>query len=146
MVARQNGTAFQGMFGSVLERIRNNVNMDLACGESRVVGETTIIPIGVVGYGFGVGSGSQPDPHAEGGAMQEGGGGGGGAWIQPIAVVTITNGQVKVTPVLDWARVLVAAIGAIGKMLLSRNERGRSVFGPGVNMSGARQAGPGQGR
>lgn len=126
--------AVEGMFGKVLERIRRNVNMELACGESRVVGEITIIPIGVVAYGFGFGMGSQPGGNGEAGAQAaaEGSGGGGGAVIQPIAIVTVTNGQAKVTPVLDWARVLTGVVGVIGKMILSRGGRGgRSVFGPG---------------
>ncbi|MHB8648152.1 MAG: GerW family sporulation protein [Thermomicrobiales bacterium] len=125
-------SSFEGLFSRVLERIRANVNVDLTCGESRTVGDTTIIPIGVVTYGFGFGMGSRPSANAEADsrAAQEGGGGG-GAWIQPIAIVTVTNGQTKVIPVLDWARVLTGVVGVIGKLLLSRGVQGRSVIGPG---------------
>jgi uncharacterized spore protein YtfJ len=130
----ENGTKFTGLFGTILERIRTNANIDLACGESRTVGDTTIIPIGVVSYGFGFGMGSQPSASADGQAAEEGGGGGGGAWIQPIAIVTITNGKTKVIPILDLARTIPALIGAVGKMALgmSRRAQGRSVFGPGT--------------
>jgi uncharacterized spore protein YtfJ len=135
MNATQSATVsgFEGLFGKVLERIRSNANIDLACGESRTVGDTTIIPIGVVAYGFGGGMGTQPSAQAEAdsGAAQEGGGGGGGALIQPIAIVTVTNGQTKVTPVLDWARVLTGVVGVLGKLILSRGRQSRSVFGPG---------------
>jgi len=131
MIATRSETAsgFEGLFSRVLERIRANVNVDLACGESRTVGDTTIIPIGVVSYGFGFGMGTQPNADSQ--AAQEGGGGGGGAWIQPIAIMTITNGKTKVIPVLDLARMIPAMIGAIGKLALSGRARGRSVFGPG---------------
>lgn len=128
-------SGIEGVFGRVLERIRTDVNIDLACGESRTVGDTTIIPIGIVSYGFGFGMGSQPGAHGEaaGRAMQEGGGGGGGAWIQPIAVVTIRNGRTTVVPVLDLARMMSALIGAVGKLAfaVSRRAQERSVFGPG---------------
>lgn len=135
MIATRNETetGFAGLLSNVLERIRANVNVDLACGESRTVGDTTIIPIGVVSFGFGLGMGTQPNVNADGQAAQEGGGGGGGAWIQPIAIVTITNGRTKVIPILDLARVLPAMIGAVGKLALSLSQhaQGRSVFGPG---------------
>lgn len=134
MVTTQSEMAsgFEGLFGRVLERIRANVNVDLACGESRTVGDTTIIPIGVVAYGFGGGMGTQPSAstEADNRATQEGGGGG-GAWIQPIAIVTVTNGQTRVIPVLDWARVLTGVVGVIGKLILSRGVQGRTMFGPG---------------
>jgi len=131
----ETASGFEGLFSRVLERIRANVNIDVACGESRTVGDTTIIPIGVVTYGFGFGMGSQPSANAEADrrAAQEGGGGGGGAWIQPIAIVTVRNGRTKVIPVLDLARAIPAMIGAVGTLalVLNRGARGRPVFSPG---------------
>lgn len=52
-------------------------------------------------------------------------------WIQPIAIVTITNGKTKVIPVLDLARMIPAMIGAVSKLALRGRARGRSVLGPG---------------
>ncbi len=43
----ETGKGFANLFGNVLERIRVNVNVELACGEFRTVGYTTIIPIEV---------------------------------------------------------------------------------------------------
>jgi uncharacterized spore protein YtfJ len=135
MNATQSATVsgFEGVFGKVLERIRSNANIDLACGESRTVGDTTIIPIGVVAYGFGGGMGTQPQANVETDSQsaQEGIGGGGGAWIQPIAIVTIMDGKTKVIPVLDLARMIPMMIAAVGKLALSGRSSGRSVFGPG---------------
>jgi uncharacterized spore protein YtfJ len=131
-----NGTAkaLEGLFGKVMERMRTNVNIGMACGEPRTVGETTIIPIGIVGYGFGIGLNTKAGADAEGHTTPEGGGGGGGGWIQPIAIVSITNGKTKVTPVFDMARVIAAVIGAVGRLALaaSRRSQNRSVFGPGA--------------
>jgi uncharacterized spore protein YtfJ len=143
MVATENGTAtsskngtakaLEGLFGNVMERMRTHVNIGMACGEPLTVGETTIIPIGVVGYGFGMGMNTNAGTDAEGRTTPEGGGGGGGGWIQPIAIVTITNGKTKVTPVLDLARLIPAMIGAVAKLALAASERAqsKSVFGPG---------------
>ena len=142
MIATENGTgtsasggtakALEGLFGNVLDRMRANVNIGMACGEPRTVGETTIIPIGIVGYGFGMGVSTKAGTDAEGLTTPEGGGGGGG-WVQPIAIVTITNGKTKVTPVFDMARVIAAMIGAAGKLALAASKRAqsKSVFGPG---------------
>lgn len=146
MIAMENGTgtsvdngtakALERLFGTVMERMRTNVNIGMACGEPRTVGETTIIPLGIVGYGFGMGVNTKAGADTEGRTTPEGGGGGGGGWVQPIAIVTITNGKTKVTPVFDMARVIAAMIGAIGKLALAASKRsqGKSLFGPGSMM------------
>lgn len=144
MVATENGTAttadngnakeLEGLFGRVMERMRTNVNIGMACGEPRTVGETTVIPVGMVGYGFGMGLSTKAGTDAEGRTTPEGGGGGGGGWVQPVAIITITNGQTKITPVVDLARLIPAMIGAVGKLALAASQRvrSRSVFGPGA--------------
>jgi uncharacterized spore protein YtfJ len=144
MIATENGTgtsttngtakALEGLFGKVMDRMRTNVNIGMACGEPRTVGETTIIPIGIVGYGFGMGLNTKAGADADGHTTPEGGGGGGGGWVQPIAIVTITNGKTKVTPVFDMARVIAAMIGAVGRLALaaSKQAQSKSVFGPGA--------------
>jgi uncharacterized spore protein YtfJ len=154
MIATENGTgtsvgngtakALEGLFTNVLDRMRTDVNVGMACGEPRTVGETTIIPIGIVGYGFGMGVNTKAGADADGRATPEGGGGGGGGWVQPIAIVTITNGKTKVTPVFDLARVIAAMIGAAGKLALAASKRAqsKSVFGPGSMV----MAGPKRGR
>jgi uncharacterized spore protein YtfJ len=144
MVATENGTAasdgtgtataLEGFFGRVMERMRKNVSIEMACGEPRVVGETTIIPIGIVSYGFGMGMSTKAGTDSEGHATPEGGGGGGGGWVRPVAIVTITNGKVKVTPVLDLARLIPAMIGVVGRLAFaaSNQAQSKSVFGPGT--------------
>jgi uncharacterized spore protein YtfJ len=117
-----------------MERLRTNVNIGMACGEPRTVGETTIILVGIVAWGFGMGVSTKAGTDAEGRTTPEGGGGGGGGWVQPIAIVTITNGKTKVMPVFDLARVIAAMIGAAGRLALaaSRRSQSQSVFGPGA--------------
>lgn len=103
----------------VLDKMRTNASIGMACGEARTVGETTIIPVGMVAYGYGMGLGASEEQQQEG-IAGEGGGGGGGGWIMPVAIVAITNGQTKVVPVLDWTRVLVGIIGVLGKLVVAR--------------------------
>jgi uncharacterized spore protein YtfJ len=145
MVATENGTttaatgtstatALEGLFGRAMERMRTNVNIGMACGEPRTVGETTIIPIGMVCYGFGMGLNTTAGADTAGHTTPEGGGGGGGGFVRPIAIVTITNGKTKVVPVLDLARLIPAMIAAIGRLAFAASKRAqsRSVFGPGT--------------
>lgn len=35
----------EGLFGRVLDHVRENVNVNIACGEPRTIGDTTIIPL-----------------------------------------------------------------------------------------------------
>ncbi len=114
----ETGSAMERTLSRVLDKMRTNASIGMACGEPRTVGDTTIIPVGMVAYGYGIGMGASEDEGA--GAPGEGGGGGAGGWIMPVAIVSITNGQTKVVPVLDWTRVLVGIIGVIGKLVMDR--------------------------
>ncbi len=49
----ETGKGFTGLFDNVLECIRVNMNVDPARSESPTIGSMTIIPIGIVSYGFG---------------------------------------------------------------------------------------------
>jgi uncharacterized spore protein YtfJ len=151
MIATENDTgtttetssakALEGLLTKVMERMRTNVNIGMACGEPRTFGDTTIIPIGMVCYGFGMGLNTTAGADAAGRTTPEGGGGGGGGFVRPIAIVTITNGKTKVVPVLDLARLIPAMIAAVGRLAFAASKRAqsRSVFGPGMVMAGARQ-------
>ena len=46
------------MIASIAERLRSSARVEVAFGESRVVGDRTIIPVARVAYGFGGGAGS----------------------------------------------------------------------------------------
>lgn len=151
MVTTENGTttatgtntatALDRLFGKVMDRMRTNVNIGMACGEPCTFGDTTIIPIGMVCYGFGMGLNTTAGADAAGRTTPEGGGGGGGGFVRPIAIVTITNGKTKVVPVLDLARLIPAMIAAVGRLAFAASKRAqsRSVFGPGMVMAGAKQ-------
>ncbi len=63
--AGESSNALEGLPTKVLDRIHTNVNVNLACGDPRTVGETTIIPVGVVSDGFGLGMGTRPNANAD---------------------------------------------------------------------------------
>ena len=79
----------------------------------------TIIPVARVsfGYGMGFGGGSGTKGRAgelgagpaEGGEGAGGGGGGGGS-SSPVAVVDITAGDVRVTPITDSTRIALGGV------------------------------------
>lgn len=106
------------------ERFKATANVNVVYGESRVVGEKTIIPVALVSYFLGAGGGKgktetgDDKPPTEG----EGGGGGGRVTVKPIAVLEITAERTRIIPVLDVNRVLMAGVVGLGftLFLLSR--------------------------
>ena len=65
------------------------------------------------GFGFGAGAGVDAEEDRGGGG---GGGGGGSAQARPVALIEVTEGAVRVRPVLDYTKVgltlLLSAITA----------------------------------
>jgi uncharacterized spore protein YtfJ len=107
----------------ILDRLKQSARVELAYGESRKVGEKTIIPIAMVSYLFGGGSGTGVGPsghngHSEG--LGVGGGGGGGVRVQPVAVLEVTEDETRLMPIIDWARLATTAIIAISAVLVAR--------------------------
>lgn len=90
-------------------------------GEPITYGDSVLIPaaevLSVMGVGFGVGSGNEEgkDEHESGGGG--GGGGGGRAFARPVAVVIASPDGVRVEPIIDRTKIVLAAITAGGFML-----------------------------
>lgn len=85
-------------FEPVSNLFERNLNIRHVYGEPVHQGETTIIPVAKVAYGFGAGGGRRPGGHAvaadngqdaESVAEARGGGGGGGARLSPIGALEI---------------------------------------------------------
>lgn len=96
------------------EKFRATANVSVVYGESRVVGDKTLIPIAAVSYGLGAGGGSGRSEGGEGKPPGEGEGGGGGGQVKvrPIAVLEIDHGQVRMIPVLDVGRIALGTMFA----------------------------------
>jgi uncharacterized spore protein YtfJ len=109
---------------------------DAVYGKPIKSGDVTIIPTAEVlcGMGFGVGSGdyTPPDevqlsaeqPGAEGepshppvSGSGSGGGGGGYSFSRPVALVIVSPEGVRVEPILDRTKILLAALTTAGFMI-----------------------------
>jgi len=106
----------------IAERLRTSARVEVVYGEERKIGDKTIIPIAVVAYAFGGGSGGGAAPSENGASgVASGGGGGGGVRVQPVAVLEVTGDETRVLPVLDWTRIITAAITMFGMWMLVRS-------------------------
>lgn len=76
-----------------------------------------VIPVASVQYGFGMGGGIGPKPgegEAPGGGAPhqtvQGGGGGAGVRVEPIALIEVANGKLKVEPIINVTRLATMAM------------------------------------
>ena len=81
----------EDLIKTVLTEFRQIVKTETVVGEPVVVGETVIVPVTKISFGFGAGGGK--------GGKQEGGSGtGGGASVEPVAFIVIRNGKAQLLP------------------------------------------------
>ena len=117
-----------------LSRLVITASADAVFGEPVVNGDTTVIPCSEVFIGMGMGSGSGPKDE-NGNTTGGGSGGGGGARGRPVAAIVITKEGVRVEPIFDLTRIVLASLttGAfillwIGRLsLMRRPGRGPSL-------------------
>jgi uncharacterized spore protein YtfJ len=111
-----------------MEALIETANVDRVYGEPIEVGDTKIIPtsenLTFMGFGFGSGYGQgmneeDSEEDDEGTPMVGAGGGGGGGgrtFSRPVAVVIASPEGVRVEPIADRTKVIMAAITAAGFM------------------------------
>src|SRR5574340_1222928 len=100
------------LLASVLERLRDTASVNVVFGESRVIGDKTIIPVALASYFFGAGSGggsAGPEDQAMHG-MGGGSGGGGKVRVRPLGVLEVTAGRTRMIPVADVTRLATLAM------------------------------------
>jgi uncharacterized spore protein YtfJ len=110
-----------------LEKFLDTANVDKVYGRTIRSGDTIIIPTAEVlcGLGFGIGSGrggawgkpADPETGDHGqnaGGVGAGGGGGGRVLSRPVAVIVAGPEGVRVEPVYDRTKVILAALTAAG--------------------------------
>ena len=85
-------------FEPIAEVFERNLSVRHVYAEPVHHGDTTVIPVAKVAYGFGAGGGRRPVPRSGGmaastaeaaGAEAQGGGGGGGARLTPIGALEV---------------------------------------------------------
>lgn len=93
-------TTIHDLLTSTMDRVRTLVDANTIIGTPIQTGDTTLIPISKLSFGFGCGGG---DFGAKGGKATapttNTGGGGGGAKLDPVAFLIIRGDSVKLLPV-----------------------------------------------
>ena len=110
------------------ERIKGSARVEVVYGESREIGDKTIIPVAAVAYGFGAGAGSGEragGDGAGGGVGTGSSGGGGGVRVHPVGVLEVTAEETRLVAVLDWSRIITSGITFFGLWMIVRALRGR---------------------
>ena len=121
-----------GSVEQVLGQLASSARVDAVFGQPIEREGATVIPCAEIAIGLGMGTGSGPMDE-KGQPTGSGGGGGGGGRGRPIAVVIMTKDGVRVEPVLDLTKVVLATFstGAFMLFWLTRLTRlGRSGKGP----------------
>lgn len=111
-----------------LEKMREMVDVSTIIGEPMVTGDTTLIPVSKVSYGFTSGGTDLP---SKSNAELFGGGGGGGITISPVAFIVIQNDKVRLMQIDNYTSSADRAIAMIpelvdqvSKLLKSKEEKG----------------------
>ncbi len=117
-----------------LSKLVITASADAVFGEPVVNGETTVIPCSEVAIGMGMGSGRGPMDE-QGNSTGNGSGGGGGARGRPVAAIIINQDEVRVEPILDLTKIVLASLTTgtfillwVGRLfLMKRSGRGPSL-------------------
>ena len=110
----------------VFEQFIAVAHVDSVFGQPLTVGEYTVITASEVsvamGIGYGKGYGNYPAKGErdikEQSSAGSGGGGGGVSLARPVATISIGPKGTTVAPVLDFTKVSIALITALGSMVL----------------------------
>ena len=107
-----------------LKGIVQQVGAHTVYGEPVVAGNTTVVPVASVAFGFGGGSGK--DHRADSaGSSRTGGGGGGGFHGQPAGYIEITTAGTRFVPVHENRKVGMALLVGIGIGFIAGRMRSR---------------------
>ena len=115
---------------NTLEKMREMVDVSTIIGEPMVTGDTTLIPVSKVSYGFTSGGTDLPSKQN---AELFGGGGGGGITVSPVAFIVIQNDKVRMMQIDNYTSSADRAIAMIpelvdqvSKLLSSKNEENKA--------------------
>lgn len=95
---------------NTLEKMRQMVDVSTIIGEPIVTGETTLIPVSKVSYGFTSGGTDLPSKQN---AELFGGAGGGGITISPVAFIVIQKDKVRMMQINNYTSSADRAISMI---------------------------------
>ena len=114
----ENKNSVTELMGTTMAKIREMVDSNVIVGEPiHTPDGVTLIPISRVSFGFGSGGGTYGQS-----AGKFGGGGGAGAKIDPVAFLTIKDGQIRMIPVAVPATATVDRVLEMAPQLIDRVE------------------------
>lgn len=99
---------------STLDKMRGMVDVSTIIGEPVVTGNTTLIPVSKVSYGFTSGGTDLPSKQN---AELFGGAGGGGISITPVAFIVIENGKCRMMQINNYTSSADRAIAMIPELV-----------------------------
>ena len=99
---------------STLDKMRDMVDVSTIIGEPVVPGNTTLIPVSKVSYGFTSGGTDLPSKQN---AELFGGAGGGGISITPVAFIVIENGKCRMMQINNYTSSADRAIAMIPELV-----------------------------
>ena len=99
---------------NTLEKMREMVDVSTIIGEPMTTGDTPLIPVSKVTYGFTSGGTDLPSKQN---AELFGGGGGGGISITPVAFIVIQNDKVRMMQINNYSSSADRAIAMIPELV-----------------------------
>ena len=99
---------------NTLDKMREMVDDSTIIGEPIQTGNTTLIPVSKVSYGFTSGGTDLPSKQN---AELFGGGGGGGITISPVAFIVIQNDKVRMMQINNYSSSADRAIAMIPELV-----------------------------
>ncbi len=99
---------------NTLQKMREMVDVSTIIGDPMVTGDTTLIPVSKVTYGFTSGGTDLPSKQ---GTELFGGGGGGGISITPVAFIVIQNNKVRLMQIDNYTSSADRAISMIPELI-----------------------------
>lgn len=100
---------------STLEKMREMVDVSTIIGEPIVTGDTTLIPVSKVSYGFT--SGGTDLPSKQPNAELFGGAGGGGITISPVAFIVIQGEKCRMMQINNYTSSADRAVAMIPELV-----------------------------
>lgn len=99
---------------NTLDKMREMVDVSTIIGEPMITGDTTLIPVSKVSYGFTSGGTDLPSKQN---AELFGGGGGGGITITPVAFIVIQGSKVRMMQINNYTSSADRAISMIPELI-----------------------------
>ena len=104
----------QGLMGVTIEKIRDMVNAETIIGDPIHIDDTTIIPVSRVTFGFASG-GSDVGPSPS--TQMFGGGRGAGVAVTPVAVLVVSNGNVRTVQLVEKVSAVDNVIASLPELV-----------------------------